>query len=106
MNLPEACQKLCSTGKCKNDCCGPAPVLAWEIDLINKYIEKNKLDLPKVEKNKLLGIALTPTDFSLKCRYIKKRKCAIYEVRPAICRIFGTLNRPHCQCPKLAEYAK
>jgi len=41
---------------------------------------------------------MRPADDGIACRYLKKSRCTIYEVRPMICRLYGAavgLECPH-----------
>jgi Fe-S-cluster containining protein len=106
-NIPKAkvdCHNLCKSGKCKFECCtvtGCAPV---ERLLINRFIEKNKLNFPLIEETQkgfgyILPNSLNADEEYLlrkksisempKCLYLTPEGCGIYEARPYICRIFG-----------------
>ncbi len=64
--------------KCKEgctDCCGPIPFSQWERKRIK--IEPGKSGKP--------------------CPYLGEGGCLIYEQRPFICRLFGTV--PEMPCP-------
>lgn len=60
------------------DCCGPVPLTEYEA--------------------KRLGVegSFTPTDENGKCVFAKGGKCSVYEMRPLMCRIFGTVERMRC----------
>jgi uncharacterized protein len=69
------CKKNCT------DCCGPVPFSKWEWSRV---------------KDKRKGTGLT-------CPYAVNGRCEIYDKRPLICRLFGTvedLRCPHGQRPK------
>lgn len=123
--LPEisGCEKACKNKKCDFECCtitGCAPV---EMILINSYIERNKLNLPKITEKTLWGYLLPNKDNinnlkeypdttekleaamklaeTTKCSYLsEERGCLIYEQRPLICRLFGTTNEMNCEHTK------
>lgn len=66
------CIKNCSK------CCGAVPWASLEMDQLKEI---------KVHKN-------------LICPYCEENKCTIYEFRPFMCRIFGTVAKPHpLACP-------
>lgn len=75
-------------GKCTNcgACCSNfLPMSDQEAETIMRYIEKN--DIKEVKR--LYPFAKTPAlDCSCPFRSDSKKKCLIYEVRPAICRDF------------------
>jgi hypothetical protein len=66
--------------KCKEGCtgcCGPVPFSQSEWD----------------------RIADKRTATSLDCPYIENGRCAIYDNRPFICRLFGATEHPSLACP-------
>lgn len=79
--------------KCLNcgGCCGPVPVSNEEEKKIKKFITKNKLKIKKAKK------------FSIDCKFRVDNKCQIYEVRPEICRNFGTCSGKFLKCPNNKE---
>lgn len=71
-------QILCKPG-CSS-CCESISVFEVEFDAIQTYLKNNQTTLPSksfIQK------------FTKSCRYLVKNKCAIYEVRPIICRTQG-----------------
>ena len=58
-----------------HDCCGPVPFSAWEISLQED---------PKVSSG-------------TGCPHITPQGCAIYDQRPLMCRLYGTV--PEMRCP-------
>ena len=90
------CQKLCDNGTCKHDCCGIVLCSNAEKHIINKKIKRENLNLDFVKGN------LLPFDKkTLSCLYLKDNKCAIYDIRPAICRLFGAVK--NLKCPYILE---
>lgn len=78
-------------GKCSNCgcCCSDIlPLSSEEVELIRKYIKRN--DIKEQRHNFLNGYDLT-----CPFRDEAKRKCLIYEVRPAICRQFMCNHTEH-----------
>ena len=75
--------------KCINcgGCCGPVPISIEEEKEIKNYINKNNLKLKKSSK------------FSIDCKFRVNNKCQIYEVRPEICKNFGTCSGKFLKCP-------
>lgn len=57
------------------DCCGPVPFSKWEWEQIK-------------DKRKTI---------TLNCPYASENGCEIYEQRPILCRLFGTV--PKIKCP-------
>lgn len=60
------------------DCCGPVPMTVAEQTLI------------------------TPLPFrhqDARCQYLVDGACSIYEHRPLLCRLFGTVDAPKLRCP-------
>ena len=62
------CKKGCT------DCCGPVPFTAWEWGRIK-------------DKRKANGIT---------CPYAVDGQCDIYEKRPLMCRLYGTVENLRC----------
>lgn len=74
-------------GECLNcgQCCSNfLPVSAKEIKNIHRYIKKNKI----FEQKHLVPVLGPVIDLTCPFRDNSKRVCAIYAVRPAICRDF------------------
>ena len=118
------CEKACQSGACKFECCTVSGCSPKEMRLINKYIKKNKLALP-LTKN-MIGTGYIMPSFlpsstdtitnedilnfvkgktkTPKCAYLGEKGCQIYEVRPAICRLFGAIKQMPCdKFPEEAE---
>lgn len=94
---PQKCAELCKTGKCKFECCTITGCSIREKHLINKHIAKNKLDLPYITFKHGMGYVLPAIDEKMpKCAYLTEKGCAIYEIRPAICRLFGAVKQMPC----------
>lgn len=60
------------------DCCGPVPITNAELTLIT----------PKPFR-----------DQDTHCQYQVDGGCGIYEHRPLLCRLFGTVDDPRLRCP-------
>ena len=75
--------------QCKNcgQCCGPVPFSRYDKALIINYLINN-LGIDYLEKLK------SQKREPLTCEYrdIEAKKCAIYPVRPEICRMQGTMK--------------
>jgi len=63
-------------------CCGPAPITDAELAQLRAYIEKH--NVPVVEQ----GIT---------CPLYQNGRCAVYEVRPLVCRAFGHVEGMECR---------
>lgn len=71
------CKEGCS------DCCGPVPVTPWEAQRLG-----------------IAGQMVTPFDpKTLKCGFLQDGKCSVYDRRPFLCRLFGTVDNPRMACP-------
>ncbi|WP_422445997.1 YkgJ family cysteine cluster protein [Thermoanaerobacterium sp. DL9XJH110] len=85
--------------KCHNcgECCGPVMATEKEIEKIRKYVR----DMPKEYKEKLKN----QEKAILTCPYrdIENKRCAIYPVRPTICRMFGVVKGMQCIYGNTAE---
>jgi Fe-S-cluster containining protein len=44
----------------------------------------------------LQHLVMKPADDGLTCRYLKKARCTIYDVRPLICRLYGAASGLEC----------
>ena len=60
-----------------SDCCGPVPFSHWEWEKISDQRKATCLD----------------------CPYDGEAGCEIYEDRPIMCRLFGTVDHPQLRCP-------
>ena len=71
---PFACVPGC------HDCCGPVPASSWE-----------RAQLPAVPKlTRLAALA------HLDCPHLGPQGCTVYDQRPLLCRIFGTVESLPC----------
>jgi len=75
------CERGCT------DCCGRILVAADEWERIVEYLRARGLPVLTLNER-------DPT----KCPYSQEGRCAIYEVRPLICRLYGTFEG--MRCPK------
>ena len=77
---------------CRNcgACCGPTMASENEIELIKKYIA----GMDKVYRKKLKGQKKGILD----CPYRdeERKRCAIYPVRPTVCRLMGVVKGMEC----------
>lgn len=82
-------QDMTDNGICTEcgNCCGRLIPLSWEEKrIIHKYIKRNGIKRQNSELN-----FLAQQKFKMDCPFLmdtKTHRCAIYEVRPAICRTF------------------
>lgn len=74
------CKQDCS------DCCGP--------------IMMSRLEWKRICDT--LGYEPKGEPGALDCPMLKDGKCSIYEIRPAICRVFGATTHPILKCPHVA----
>jgi Fe-S-cluster containining protein len=77
LNKHEELYNQIPTFKCKercNDCCGPIPFTKWEWNRVS-------------DKRETKGLT---------CPYSSKNGCDIYEQRPLICRLYGTVKKMQC----------
>lgn len=118
----EKCAGACQSGKCKFECCTITGCTEKEKRLINKFIKREGLEFPLIkshlEMNYILPNNLNIESMSIdeftklalkkkwdvKCSYLTKKGCGIYEVRPAICRMFGAIKQ--MVCPYFPEEAR
>jgi Fe-S-cluster containining protein len=67
-----------------SECCGPVPCHDWEIENIGL---KNAVSI---------GTSGLKTISPTKCQFIEDGKCSIYDHRPLMCRLFGTVEALKC----------
>lgn len=81
MNIPEH-------AKCINcgECCGPILATKREIAEIQQYVKKTISGKERKRLKRQVGNSLT-----CQFRDDEKKRCAIYPVRPEICRLFGVV---------------
>jgi len=73
----EALYKQIPGFKCKEgccDCCGPIPFSPWEWSRVSDKRKAKSID----------------------CPYATNGHCEIYEQRPLICRLYGTVKKMQC----------
>ena len=84
---------------CKKECgdlCTLIPVHPLEIAEIEKHLGR------KVKTDSGLSIGykefriIKPRAGSITCRFFRRNSCRIYEVRPLICRLYGTCEGMKC----------
>lgn len=91
------CHQLCQKGKCNFECCTITGCSIKERKNINNYIREKGLKLPFIKVKHGLGYVLPFGDIKApKCQYLDDNGCMIYEVRPAICRLFGAVKQMPC----------
>ena len=85
----------CRTDKCHACCCYNIPFEKWELErFADKIVNPVLFTMP-------LGIgtvAFTNEDPAKnKCPFLRADyKCNIYECRPEVCRLFGTIDKMKC----------
>lgn len=70
------CKEGCS------DCCGMVPM--------------SRLEWKRIQERTGLK---SQFDENGHCALLKDGKCSVYDIRPAVCRIFGTSEHPRLTCP-------
>lgn len=82
----------CKEGCC--DCCGPILMTRLEALRIHRATGTNPLAM-------LLDIKKHIENDNLRCPYVDPatHRCSIYEIRPAVCRVFGSSEHPRLTCP-------
>lgn len=83
--VPEAVCTKC--GKC----CGPIGFTVLEEKNIEKYLEENALRVYPCVVGRTGGCIYT-FDAKMRCPFHKDNGCAIYPVRPIVCRLFGVIE--------------
>jgi Fe-S-cluster containining protein len=94
MNLNKIYKKIPSL-KCPpgcSACCGPVPLCSKEASVLKDLVKDNP------DKSLLEGLNsfMTPTDPDLNCKFSSAKGCTVYENRPLMCRLFGTVESLKC----------
>lgn len=100
-------------GECKGQCCTYPVFSSAEMQIVRithgvpreanvTPIQHEQSYDPKVKKGDVAFMVALPNGF---CPYLKEGKCSIYNVRPKVCKDYGTVPDLPCQYlyPKLAE---
>ena len=77
------------------DCCGPVCISRLEL---NRIVQRTGIK----PKELLTSFRLKQSQKTgcLKCPLLDaQNKCSVYDIRPAICRIFGSSDHPRLRCP-------
>jgi Fe-S-cluster containining protein len=82
--LPELPAMRCDDG-CGQCCAEVFPVSEAELERVVLYANEHGLE-PRREA----GV----------CLWYQEGRCAVYEARPMVCRVFGHLGPPFQQCPR------
>lgn len=87
------CEFKCKPG-CYECCCSPIAMSFTEREEIKRHIKKHNIEFPVNAKN---GV----------CPYYSfgKMKCAVYPVRPIICRLFG-IEQGFLSCSHFSDKIK
>lgn len=83
---PFTCKEGCS------DCCGP---------IIMTRLERKRICERTGMSERQLDIDVIIASGSNVCPLLKNGRCSVYDIRPAICRIFGVSQAPHLDCPHI-----
>ena len=73
------------------ECCGPVPCHPWESERIGLG------DAESVTVEDLKSIE------AIQCQFLENGKCSIYERRPFMCRLYGTVEDLRCPYGKRPE---
>lgn len=86
--------KRCNVKKCKAACCGVVPIPNEVLhEYANMIQRKITLQIAVDENNTIAA------DKNFRCVFLTpEHRCAIYDRRPQICRIFGAGDHPLLQC--------
>jgi hypothetical protein len=103
------CHELCSSGKCKADCCGCASLLESSFKRLKKFIPDNtEYHLVKTKENGFVYVK--PVTPNFKCVFLTKDcSCSIYNshLRPEYCKRFGEdASEPLYACTYINEEMK
>lgn len=76
---------------CNAECCGIVPMSIKKYNIFKRKIKKKIIDNMRLGNN----IVLITKDGS--CVFLDNNKCSIYDNRPMICKLYGTIEK--LQCP-------
>lgn len=65
------------------DCCGPVTATFKEVRRIRNFVERGKIEW-------------VDHDDATTCGFYQNQRCAIYEARPAACRMYGVVKEMPC----------
>jgi uncharacterized protein len=85
------------TFECKpgcHGCCGLVPFTTSERDRVAAIRPLDQWE-PFVDGSWVPTAALT----TMTCPFLGADGCSIYEDRPIVCRLFGSVDHPHMKCP-------
>lgn len=96
----------CRLHKCKAACCCNVP---FENNELERY--KDKIVRPIIDVTLWLNAVVPVTAIGLKnnyCPFLRPTdlKCNIYDNRPEICRLMGTIDKMKCNYFKLKQNGK
>jgi Fe-S-cluster containining protein len=78
-----------------SDCCGIAPFTKVEFDRVADLLPADSAVTPVPG-----GFGVTKVTAPSRCAFVTEAGCSIYDKRPAVCRLFGTLPEdPRMRCP-------
>lgn len=73
---PMTCDRGCG------ECCGPVPCTETEFQRVRRYVEDKRV---------------VPADQGEgTCPFYQEGQCAVYQVRPVVCRVFGYIDKLLC----------
>lgn len=77
-----------------DDCCGPLMMSRLEAKRIRRATGVDPMAL-------LTTLAKSKDPGCLTCPFVhpETHRCTIYEIRPAVCRVFGSSEHPRLTCP-------
>ncbi len=75
---------------CKAECCGIVPIPIQKYNIFKRKIKKKIIDTMKYENH----IVLITKDGS--CAFLNNNECSIYDNRPIICKLYGTIEKLPC----------
>lgn len=75
---------------CNAECCGIVPIPIQKYNIFRRKIKKKIVDTLRFGSH----IVLMTKDGS--CAFLDNRKCSIYNNRPVICRLYGTVEKLRC----------
>lgn len=82
-----------------HDCCGPVVMSRLEWLRIIRRVGRSEKDLQKEATNRIEA-------GNFECIFLGESGCNIYDIRPAVCRVFGASEHRRLTCPHGAKPEK
>lgn len=92
-------KKKCDVKRCKAGCCGPVPIPNEVLHEYANLIQREITHQIAFDEHSTIV-----TDQNAVCAFLTPDyRCAIYDHRPQICRMFGSRSHPDLRCRYLKK---